>query len=310
MKSFNPTADRIPRRDARIAIRAIFESLRPTQWVKNIFVLAPLIFAGKLTSVNDVVIALGVFALLCAVTSGNYLLNDLIDYSRDQHHPMKKTRAIASGRVRRHVAAMLAILLIVLALVLAHSRFPRVGPILAIYLVIGLAYSLLLKRILFLDVFSIGVSFVLRVLVGAAAINVSASHWLLLCTFLLALFLGFSKRRHEILVMGATAQHHRSVLGEYSIKLVDQANVVLLGATIVCYALYTVAPETVLKFGTDQLIYSVPFVIFGMLRYLYLVQRKEGGDPTLTLVRDKPLVICLALWAFTCVAIIYGLGSP
>jgi 4-hydroxybenzoate polyprenyltransferase len=178
------------------------------------------------------------------------------------------------------------------------------------YAGINVLYSLYLKRLVILDIFTIASGFVLRVFAGAYAVNVACSHWIILCVFLLALFLGFTKRQNELAVLNRNPAAHRPVLVSYSAQFISQMNMIICAAAIVCYAIYTVSPETVAKFGSDRLIYSVPFVIYGLFRYLYLSEVKnEGGSPADLLLRDRPLLICVALWIVCCAVIVYN-GGP
>jgi 4-hydroxybenzoate polyprenyltransferase len=282
--------------------------LRVRQWLKNGFVFGPLVFAGELTDSTSIQHAIWAFLSFSLVTSAVYALNDWFDRKEDRQHPEKCGRPIASGAVSGKVAAILVVCLIVVGGGLAClTTNLTVAALEAIYLAINVYYSLSLKHVVILDVFAVASGFVIRVLVGAVAVGVPASHWLLLCTLLLALFLGFAKRRSELELLKQNSVGHRSVLALYSPALITQLNVILCSATVVCYALYTVAPETVARFGTDHLIYTVPFVLYGLFRYLFLVEiRHDGGNPSSLVFRDRSFAVCILLWILACVLVIYS----
>jgi 4-hydroxybenzoate polyprenyltransferase len=281
------------------------------QWVKNGFVLAPVIFAGELGNLRSVARAATACGSFCLVASAVYAFNDWLDRNEDRHHPQKRLRPVASGAVSPATAVVLAALLLAAGLGLGFSLLgPAVAALEAAYVLVNLAYSAGLKRVIILDVFAVASGFVIRVLVGALAVDVAASHWLMLCTLLLALFLGFSKRLGELRLLREEGVNHRVVLNSYSPALITQLNVILCSATVVCYALYTVAPETIAKFGTDRLIYTVPFVLYGLFRYLFLVEvRGEGGNPSALIVRDASLALCILGWLLACVVVIYSSGG-
>lgn len=267
----------------------LLAALRPRQWTKNLALLAPLLFAQRARDPAAVGLALlGVLSFSLAA-SAVYLGNDLADRERDLLHPEKRLRPVASGAVPPRTAAVTGVLLAVASLALAFLLPPRFLACVAGYFALQLAYTLWLKRLVVVDVFAIAAGFVLRVVAGAAAIDVPISNWLHLCTLLLALFLALAKRRAELALLSADADRHRAILGEYSPALVDQLVAVTSACAILAYALYTTAADTLAKFGTDRLKYTVPLVIFGLFRYLYLVARKgEGGHPERVLLRDRP----------------------
>jgi 4-hydroxybenzoate polyprenyltransferase len=286
---------------------ALLRSLRPHQWAKNTFVLAPLVFAQRLTDGASLVASGRAFLAFCLAASAVYLVNDLRDREEDRRHPSKRLRPIASGALPVGAAFGAIVALIAGTALAAHGLGGAFAGFLAAYAGLNLAYSFGLKTIVILDVLCLGLGFVLRVLAGAAAIDVKVSSWLLLCTTFLSLFLGFSKRRHEIqlLAEGATAQ--RRVLSHYSAAFLDQMINVVTASAVVCYALYAVSPETVERFHTEHLVYTVPFVLFGIFRYLYLVyQRPEAKNPTEALLFDGPFLVNLLLWAAAVVWIVYG----
>lgn len=286
---------------------ALVRSLRPAQWPKNFFVLAPLVFAQKLLDRPALTAALLAFASFCLASSTVYLINDLRDREEDRCHPQKRRRPIASGELGVPSAVVAAAVLGLTALAGAWWLDPATGVITAAYLALNLGYTLRLKDVVILDVMAIAIGFVLRVLAGAAAIEVAVSGWLVLCTIFLALFLAFSKRRHELMLLADSAAEQRRVLSHYSPAFLDQMINVVTASTVVSYALYAFSDDTVARFGTDALLYTVPFVLFGIFRYLYLIyQRPEKRNPTEAILRDPPFLINLLLWGLTVVGIVYG----
>ncbi|HNZ95649.1 MAG TPA: decaprenyl-phosphate phosphoribosyltransferase [Thermoanaerobaculia bacterium] len=285
---------------------ALLRSLRPAQWTKNLFVLVPLLFAGRLSDPAAVGAALLAFASFSAAASAVYLFNDLRDRERDRTHPLKRHRPLASGRLSPAVAAVAALLLAAAAAAVAVRLGAAFGLALGAYLAINLLYTLALKRLVILDVMAIAAGFLLRVLGGAAAIPVAVSPWLLLCTGFLSLFLGFSKRRHELL-LSPDATGGREVLAHYSPAFLDQMINVVTASTVVCYALYAVDAQTVAKFGSERLILTLPMVLFGIFRYLYLAyQVSDPRSPTDAILTDLPFLANLLLWAATAAAIVYA----
>ncbi len=285
---------------------ALLSALRPKQWLKNLFVFAPVIFANELFLERPMLRASAAFVIFCAASSATYLLNDVLDREADRQHPIKQYRAIASGRISPGVALGAAATLAAASIAAAAMLGVWFVASVVAYLAVTIGYSLYFKHSVILDVMFLATGFVLRVAAGAVAVAVPASEWLLLCTLLLALFLGFSKRRHEITLLEAGASNHRRVLVHYSAELLDQMLVIVATAAILCYILYTVWPTTIEKFGTNHLISTVPFVIYGIFRYFYLIhQRQSGGDPTDALLTDRPLILNILLWALVAVAVIY-----
>ncbi|HKZ01122.1 MAG TPA: decaprenyl-phosphate phosphoribosyltransferase, partial [Pyrinomonadaceae bacterium] len=253
-------------------LRLLLTSMRPHQWAKNLFVFAPLLFGMKLGEPGFVLRALAATLSFCLLSSGMYLVNDIVDAEADRAHPEKRMRPIPSGALSKSLALLTTLLLLTSAFVIGSALGVTFLLLETAYCAVTLGYCLTFKQAIVLDGMLIATGFVLRVVGGAVAVNVEASHWLIVCAFLLALFLAFSKRRQELLILSTDAEQHRSVLGQYTVGYLDRANNILLAATIVCYALYTVAPETIQKFGTDKLIYGSAFVIYGLLRYLALLQ--------------------------------------
>jgi 4-hydroxybenzoate polyprenyltransferase len=282
-------------------------ALRPHQWTKNLVVFAGLIFGQRLLDPRAAARAAAAFAIFCALSSVVYLINDLIDREADRLHPVKARRPIASGAVPPSVAGGAAALLAAAGLGASFALGGRFLAVAATYLGLFALYSGPLKQIVILDVFTIAFGFVLRAVAGAVAIPVPISQWLLIMAILLALFLALSKRRHELVILADQATPHRRSLEEYSPYLLDQMISVVTASTIVAYAFYTVSPETVHKFGTTLLGLTLPFPLYGIFRYLYLVHRREGGgSPAELLLTDRPLLVCVALWAAAVVVIIYG----
>jgi 4-hydroxybenzoate polyprenyltransferase len=282
-----------------------FALVRPAQWTKNGFVLAPLLFGGRAGQLDDVGRALAAFAAFCLAASSVYVLNDLADRALDQAHPAKRQRPIAAGRIQPGAARVGSALLALAGLALAATVNLSVATAIATYVVLNVGYSLWLKHVVILDVFVIAGCFLLRLLAGAAAVAVRPSVWLLVCGGLLALYLGFAKRRHELVRLGAESSAHRSVLTHYSTPFLDQMSAVLLAVTVVAYIMYTLTSETAQRVGGDTLVYSTPFVLYGVFRYLYLVHQREMGTPTEAVLADRPLVASVVLWGLYCAWVLY-----
>jgi 4-hydroxybenzoate polyprenyltransferase len=297
------------RRSAPLSIsRALLISLRPHQWTKNLLVFAGLLFGQRLLHADAVLRSIVAFAVFCALSSAVYLFNDIADREADRQHPLKATRPLASGALPLPTALWAAIVLALTGLTAAFA-YPGVafGAVAVAYLALQALYSTWLKRIVIIDVLAIAAGFVLRAAAGAVAIEVPMSHWLLVVTVLLALFLALSKRRHEIVLLANAATNHRAILGEYSPYLLDQMISVVTASTLIAYTFYTISPETEQKFHTDLLGLTLPFPLYGIFRYLYLVHRKDlGGSPSELLLTDRPLLLCVALWALAVTAIIYA----
>jgi len=290
-------------------LSGLIKSFRVKQWIKNLFVLAALFFSQSFTDARlSAQAGLG-FLLFCFLSSSVYLINDVLDIEADRQHPIKRMRAIASGEVPLSLAVILAILLALGSLACSFFLLGRLFlGIAALYWVLNLLYSKVLKHIVILDVLIIAIGFVLRAMAGAAAIEVPISNWLLLCTILLSLFLALSKRRHELVLLEGNATNHRAILREYSPYLLDQLIAVVTASTLMAYALYTMDPEVQAELGTDKLIFTTPFVIYGIFRFLYLVHQKDqGGDTTETIVTDMPFALNIFLWVLS---VLILLASP
>jgi 4-hydroxybenzoate polyprenyltransferase len=279
--------------------------LRPEQWLKNGFVLAPIVFSGLVGDPGAWVRTILAVVAFCAASSATYLVNDIIDREADRAHPHKSRRPIAAGEVSVALALAAAAGLVTLAVVIAVVLGGWFPAVLISYVTLVLLYSAILKRAVFLDVLVVAAGFVLRVVGGAVAINVPVSRWILLVAYLLALYLALGKRRTELVLLGEDAGNHRIVLGHYTLPMVDSAISVVLGATVLAYALYTVAPDTVAKVGSEGLMATVPIVLYGLFRYLYLLHQHElGGSPTRALLTDRPLLACVVIWLAVAAAVI------
>lgn len=287
-------------------LRLLVEVMRPYQWSKNLFVVIPLLFAKRMFEADALGHSLMAFVVFCFLASSLYIFNDWIDIEEDRAHPLKRNRPLSSGLLPVPFALAASVFLVLGALAIASLVSFQFLFVAVLYFGLTLAYCLSLKRYIILDCIAISSGFVLRVVGGAVAISVVASHWLIACAFLLALFLAFSKRRQELVLLSKDAVGHRAVLGEYTVSFLERANIIVIGAAIVSYALYTVAPETIEKFHTTALIYGAVFVIYGLLRYLALIDHSEnGGDPSKMLLRDRPLMITVAAWAVYNAIVIY-----
>lgn len=282
-------------------------SLRPSQWTKNLIIFAALMFGERLLDPRSAIYAAAAFVIFCALSGVVYLVNDVADRDADRMHPTKQDRPIASGALSVQAALAAAGVLTFLALGTSFWLRPMFGVLGATYLALLALYSGPLKHVVIIDVITIAIGFVLRAAAGAVVIDVRISHWLFILTILLALFLALSKRRHELVLLADGATSHRRILQEYSPYLLDQMISVVTASTLVAYAIYTVSPETIEKFGTDKLSLTLPFPLYGIFRYLYLVHQKEGGgSPSAMLLNDRPLLLCVALWAVAVAIIIYG----
>jgi len=295
------------RTEARPAAWNVIRSLRPEQWTKNLIIFGGLLFGQRLFDLHSVLYATAAFAVFCALSGVVYLLNDVADRDADRRHPLKRRRPIASGELSTSTALMAAAIIGIGALTVAFLLHTEFGFFAASYVALLALYSGPLKHVVIVDVLTIAVGFVLRAAAGAAVIDVPISNWLLFITILGALFLALSKRRHELVLLADDATSHRPILQEYTPYLLDQMISVVTASTLVAYAFYTVNPETVEKFHTTRLALTLPFLLYGIFRYLYLVHQKEGGgSPAEMLLNDRPLLVCVALWALAVALIIYG----
>ncbi|MEQ1898236.1 MAG: decaprenyl-phosphate phosphoribosyltransferase [Vicinamibacterales bacterium] len=285
---------------------SLLSTVRPEQWTKNLFVFAALLFAKRLEDIHAVVLATETFVIFCALSGAVYIFNDIADRTADREHPLKRLRPIASGDISPLTAGATGVLLGGGAVAASWAIAPALALTAAGYLLLQVAYSLVLKHVVILDALAIASGFVLRAVAGGVAIAVPVSNWLLACTTLLALFLALAKRRHELTTLAAGAARHRPILEEYNPYLIDQMIAVVTASAVVAYAAYTTSPETAAKLGTEHLTLTIPFVLYGIFRYLYLVHRKDGGgNPSTLLLTDVPLLACVALWAAATVILLY-----
>lgn len=291
-------------------MRAIITLMRPEQWVKNLIVFGALIFARRFTNSPDVLHSLLAFGVLCLLSSAVYIVNDIHDREQDSLHPTKKSRPLASGTLSPVTARILAVTLILSGMG-ASLLLPREFLyIVMIFVAFNILYTALLKSIVIIDVMSIAVSFVLRAVAGSYAISVETSPWLVACTFLLALFLGFGKRRHELIILKDQAVEHRVSLKQYSPYFLDQLIGVVTASTVVAYTFYTLSPEIQEKLGVQHLELTIPFVLYGIFRYLYLIHQEErGGSPAQLLLTDMPILINIVLWFLSVMAIFWITGG-
>lgn len=285
----------------------IILACRPKQWIKNVLVFAALVFSQELFVLDALLHALGGFVLFTLVSSSVYLLNDTLDRKEDALHPEKKHRPIASGKVQPEHALLTFAICILLAIggSIYWYSLAMLGT-LSLYFVVNLVYSFWLKKIVIIDLMSVATGFVLRAIAGAVAINVVISPWLLAATFFAALFLILGKRRHELMNLGENTVKHRKVLGEYSKEMLDGMLIIVTTITVVMYVLYTMAETTIERFHTQNLIFTVVFVVYGIFRTFYLIyQRNEGGAPTEMLLKDRPLQLNILFWLITVIVLIY-----
>lgn len=284
----------------------VFFSLRPKQWIKNLFIFLPLIFGQKLFVFPANLKTVIAFCLFSLAASAVYLVNDIIDIEKDKIHPTKRLRPIASGKVSIRQATITAFILGILSIALSFMLNVYFAYMVIIYIVFNFIYSKILKDAVIIDVFCIGGFFLLRIISGSVVAGVELSHWIIIMTVLLALFLGFNKRRQELKLLERKAIHHRRVLTKYSLYFIDQMIAVITSSIVVTYMLYTVDVRTVREFGTKNLMFSIPFVYYGIFRYLYLIHKIEKSDgPTQILLSDRMLQLSIVLWIVVCGAAIY-----
>ncbi|MFP4250612.1 MAG: decaprenyl-phosphate phosphoribosyltransferase [Armatimonadota bacterium] len=285
---------------------ALLRCMRPWQYTKNLLVFAALIFAHRMSDASAVIVTVLAFVLFCMVSSAVYLINDIRDREEDRRHPEKCHRPIACGALSPRLAGIAAAILGVVGLGGSFAVNIPLGAVTLGYFGLQMLYQIALKQLVLLDVLAIAMGFVLRAVAGAEAINVVISPWLLICTFLLALFLGLAKRRGELTMIEDSFEGRRKTLHLYSVEMLDQLIPTMAACTIMAYCLYTISARTVAELGSTRLMYTIPFVIYGLFRYVYLMHRHgHGGAPDRTLLRDRPLLITVALYVATAAAIIY-----
>ena len=289
-------------------MRYLIKTMRPKQWVKNVFVFAPLVFDEKLLNPNYLARTVAGFILLCLISGTVYIINDLVDAEKDRQHPRKRNRPIASGQLPLGAALTAAVLIPLAILPTGFLLAPLFGFILLGYLLLQIAYSFLLKNLVIIDVLVIAAGFVLRVAAGVPLVEAARfSPWMYVCMALLALFIGFNKRRHELVLLKGNANAHRESLQEYNLPLLDQIISIVTAATLVAYAFYTFSAPNLP--ANHAMMLTIPFVLYAVFRYLYLVQvRGLGGEPEEIVLRDRPLQAGVLLWGLSVVLIMYFSG--
>lgn len=289
-----------------MSLNPILRIMRPAQWTKNLIIFSGLIFSGNLFNTPLLYRNVTIFILFCFLSSSVYIINDIVDLEKDRSHPRKKTRPLPKGEMSLSKAWAWAVIMGLFSLAVIFYIDLKVGIISLVYFVLMFAYSFFLQHIVIIDIMTIAFGFVLRIAVGTSITRVEVSPWLLVCTILLALFLALGKRRHELTLFEEIPETSRETLKEYNPKLLDQMISVVTASTLIAYILYTISPETVNKFHTRNLLFTIPFVIYGIFRYLYLIHRHHlGGSPESVFLKDRPLGIDIVLWFLTCVTIIY-----
>jgi 4-hydroxybenzoate polyprenyltransferase len=280
--------------------------MRPHQWTKNFVVFAAIVFAQRLFRLHDITLTAIAFISFCAISSFGYIINDISDVEADRHHPEKRNRPLASGDLEVGEATTLALALAAIGAILSIVLGRDFMIVATLYVSLQTAYSLYLKRLVIMDVITVAIAFVLRAFAGGVAIHVAVSPWLVFITFVLALLLALTRRRHELITLGPRAALHRSALSQYNVPLIDQMISIVAAATLVGYMIYTASPEVEHKLGTNHLYLTVPFVVFGILRYLYMVhERGEGGDPARLLLKDRPLLLAVVMWIAADLLLLY-----
>lgn len=282
--------------------------LRPRHWIKNIFVFAALIFSLNLFNIVKLIASLQAFFAFCLASSFIYIINDIIDIEQDRKHPKKRNRPITSGKISIKNAKIISVICLISSITLAYFINLSTLIIILVYIFINIFYSIKIKNVVILDVIFIALGFILRMIAGATAIEVNFSNWILLTTFCISLFLGFGKRRGEMALANSNKQQNtRFVLTLYNKQILDYMMISSVTLTIISYALYTIDLEVITRFGTDKLIYTVPFVMYGIFRYLYVIYRSDSnGDPTDVVLKDKSIILTVLLWALLIIGLIYG----
>jgi len=285
----------------------VIRSMRIKQWIKNLFMFAPIIFGGKLFIAADFTKTVAAFFIFCLVTSATYIINDIADRKKDRFHPEKQKRPIASGALSVERASFIAVIFILISGLLSARLNISLLIVITIYILLHLLYSFMLKREVILDVIIIALGFELRIWAGAVVINIIPSVWLQLCVFILAIFLGLIKRRHEKISLYGHAAKHRAVLMHYKVYFLDHLIMISATLCVVFYGLYTVSPDLVSRIGSNYMAYTIPFVIYGIFRYLYLIHaRKTGGNPGEILMSDIPLMLDILLWILAAAFLVYS----
>ncbi|MFW6130972.1 MAG: decaprenyl-phosphate phosphoribosyltransferase [Candidatus Aminicenantaceae bacterium] len=288
--------------------KAFIISMRPGQWIKNLFIFAALVFSQKFLDTDLLFKTIIAFVDFCLISGAVYIINDVFDIKIDRMHPKKSKRPIPNNEISKKQAISFFVILTVFAFGLAFFLDKSFFLMALIYFLVNIMYSMKLKHMVIIDVFLVAAGFLIRVIAGGLLIDVPISSWLLICTLLLSLFIAMGKRRHELLILDQNAYKHRPILKEYSTYLLDQMIAVVTASTLIAYCLYTISEETIKKFDTPYLFFTSPLVLYGIFRYLYLIHRKEqGGSPGDLIIKDKPLLIDIILWILSVVFIIYVL---
>jgi 4-hydroxybenzoate polyprenyltransferase len=285
----------------------LLKAMRPKQWTKNVFVFGALVFDAKLVNSTHLARTVVGFFIFCLVSGVVYLINDLTDLEKDRQHPKKRQRPLAAGRLSVRVAQLAIAVVVVTCVPLSFVIAPLFGGIVSAYLLLQVAYSFRLKNVVIVDVLTLAAGFVLRVAGGAALVQADRfSPWLYVCTVLLALFLGLSKRRGELVLLQANANSHRAILEEYSIPMLDEMISVVTATTVLAYALYTFDPGNPHLPENHAMMLTIPFVLYGIFRYLYLTHQKgETAPPDEVLLKDRPLQFTIGLWGMTVLGLLY-----
>ncbi|HOJ07195.1 MAG: decaprenyl-phosphate phosphoribosyltransferase [Ignavibacteriae bacterium] len=288
-------------------LKNYFDLIRVPQWIKNLFVFVPLLFSMHFFESDYFIISLKAFFIFCLASSFIYVINDLVDLEADANHPKKKNRPLPSGKISKKSAVILSVVILFIFFGLAFDTNVEFKYFLTAFVILNVLYSFYFKHIVILDVFSIATGFSIRVLAGAAIISVPISDWLILTTMFISLFLGVMKRHSELeQVSQSTTVSTRKVLTDYSVTFANQMATVAAAGVVICYALYTVSPRTVSVFGTENLIYTTPFVVFGIFRYMYLEYlNQKGENTTQIMLTDVPMIVTVLLYTLTTVLIIY-----
>ncbi|MBF0489406.1 MAG: decaprenyl-phosphate phosphoribosyltransferase [Candidatus Omnitrophica bacterium] len=288
-----------------MSIKTFIDVLRLRQWVKNLFIISPLIFSGRFNEIHLWLHCLLTMAAFCLVSSGMYIINDLVDLNEDRRHPKKAQRPLAAGRVKTSTAKMVAMFLLGSGGLLCLSQGRDVFILALCYVLLHVLYNLRTKHLVILDVLTVALGFQIRIWAGSAAVHIIPSAWLQICMFVLALFLGFTKRRCEIVYLENSASSHRAVLSHYTEYFLDQMIVICSTLSIVLYGLYTVSAEVTDRIHGYAMFYSIGFVVYGIFRYLYLLHvKKLGDDPSEALLSDRPMMINIVLWLLFIVTVI------
>lgn len=290
-------------------VKDIARVIRPQQWIKNVFVFVPLFFGGSLLDTTDIIAAVTAAMAFCFISSSIYCLNDIIDVEDDRRHPTKCHRPIAAGKISVAQAYVMMALMVALSfgsVAMLGEYAVGVGAVVGLYLLMNVAYCLVLKRYAILDVCTIAFGFVLRLFAGGIATGIGLSNWIVLMTFLLTLFLSFAKRRDDVLKMNQTGHAPRKNTSRYNLDFINQAITITATVTLVCYVMYTVSPEVEQRIGTRYLYLTTVFVIIGILRYLQLtLVDNKSGDPTKAMLHDRVLQAVVLLWFLAFLLIIY-----